>query len=238
MVFYSNVLNNAGASVTYGVRSEATGTATGSKYGVAGYAISDGTEQKYGVFGIAQGSAGNKYGVMGGGITYGVFANGNLGSSGVKSFAIDHPLDPANKYLKHFSIESPEVLNLYRGNTVFDAKGEAIVQLPDYFNAVNNDNYTYLLTPIGANMQLFIKEEITSNQFTIAGGLPNMKVSWEVKAERDDPYLKYYPESREVVTVKKGYEKGKYTMPELYGKPKEYGIHYVPKEENRGGGRN
>ena len=33
-----------------------------------------------------------------------------------KAFVIDHPLDPANKYLSHCSVESPDVMNLYNGN--------------------------------------------------------------------------------------------------------------------------
>ncbi len=44
----------------------------------------------------------------------GVFATGDLGASGTKPFIIDHPLDPENKMLRHFALESNEVLNVYR----------------------------------------------------------------------------------------------------------------------------
>src|SRR5581483_10031624 len=44
-----------------------------------------------------------------------VFVSTNLIVNGSKHFKIDHPLDPANKYLLHASIESPEVKNLYDG---------------------------------------------------------------------------------------------------------------------------
>ena len=74
---------------------------------------------------------------------------GNLYVGGTKNFRIDHPLDPANKYLFHAAIESSEVLNLYSGNTVLDASGEAVVQLPDWFEVINKD-FRYQLTSIGA----------------------------------------------------------------------------------------
>ncbi len=39
------------------------------------------------------------------------------------SFKIDHPLDPANKYLYHSFVESPDMMNIYNGNAVLDATG-------------------------------------------------------------------------------------------------------------------
>src|SRR4029077_7142198 len=37
-------------------------------------------------------------------------------TAGVKTFRIDHPLDPGNKYLSHSSVESQDVMNIYNGN--------------------------------------------------------------------------------------------------------------------------
>ncbi|HMB91945.1 MAG TPA: hypothetical protein VKP65_13915, partial [Rhodothermales bacterium] len=48
-------------------------------------------------------------------------------SKGGGSFKIDHPLDPANKYLAHSFVESPDMMNVYNGNAVLDAAGEAVV---------------------------------------------------------------------------------------------------------------
>lgn len=79
-----------------------------------------------------QGSSNTGVGVWGenlDGSYFGVFANGDLGSNGIKTFMIDHPRDPENKYLMHFSIESDEVLNVYRGTAQFNENGEAIVEL-------------------------------------------------------------------------------------------------------------
>ena len=46
-------------------------------------------------------------------------------------FKIDHPLDPANKYLSHSFVESPDMKNVYNGVVVLDGKGEAEIELPD-----------------------------------------------------------------------------------------------------------
>src|SRR5919197_2426169 len=52
------------------------------------------------------------------------------------SFKIDHPLDPENKYLYHSFVESPDMKNVYDGVVVLDAAGEALVPLPDWFEAL------------------------------------------------------------------------------------------------------
>ena len=58
-------------------------------------------------------------------INGGLVMNGNLSVGGNKAFLIDHPLDPANKYLYHYCIESNEVLNVYSGNVSTGADGMA-----------------------------------------------------------------------------------------------------------------
>jgi trimeric autotransporter adhesin len=70
--------------------------------------------------------------------------SGNLNVSGVitagtKDFKIDHPLDPANKYLVHASVESSEMMNIYTGNVITDVRGEAVIKLPDWFETLNSD---------------------------------------------------------------------------------------------------
>jgi hypothetical protein len=167
--------------------------------------------------------------VNGGGIASldNIIALGDLTVSGTKNFRIDHPQDPANKYLNHFSIESNEVLNIYRGTVAFDANGIAIVQLPDWFDAVNK-NASYQLTPIGGYAPIFIAEKIKDGRFVIAGGTAGMEVSWAVYAERNDPYLQQHPEARQVEELKSDRETGKYLRPDLYNKPAEQGILIAP----------
>ena len=64
-----------------------------------------------------------------------MYCDGDMTASGVKSFTIDYPLDPENKALRHYNIESNEVLNMYRGIVTLDANGKAIIDLPEYFDA-------------------------------------------------------------------------------------------------------
>ncbi|HLA55038.1 MAG TPA: hypothetical protein VK623_02980 [Flavobacterium sp.] len=187
------------------------------------YSGAAGNYDVVGVLGQAVPNAGFGYGVVGQGGFYGLYSLGNTGATGVKAFQIDHPLDPENKYLRHFSIESPEVLNMYRGNIILDNNGEATVVLPNYFSAIDID-FSYHLTPIGAAANLYVKEEIKDNHFKIAGGQPNQKISWQVIAERNDLYIQKNPESKAVEVEKKSYDKGLYLMPELYNQPEEKGI--------------
>lgn len=180
-----------------------------------------------GVYGLTAGTNLNAIGVLGespvGGI--GVGAQGDLVATGAKAFMIDYPLDPSNKILKHFSMESDEILNVYRGNIVLDGNGEAVVTLPEYFEAINID-FSYNLTAIGAQANVYIKKEITGNTFEIAGGKPGQKISWTVYAQRNDPYVQQHPENTKNITTKEGEWAGKYLTPELYNQPKEMGVFY------------
>jgi len=156
-----------------------------------------------------------------------VDVNGNLVVSGTVSkgggsFKIDHPLDPENKYLSHSFVESPDMMNIYNGVAPLDAKGEAVVTLPDWFEALNRD-FRYQLTPIGAFMPLYIAEEIAGNRFKIAGGMPGKKVSWQVTGIRHDAYADAH--RIRVEEEKTGAEKGTYLHPEAFGQPESKRLH-------------
>ena len=156
---------------------------------------------------------------------------GNLTVLGNKNFRIDHPLDPKNKYLQHAAIESSEVLNQYSGNVVLDDNGEGRVEFPTWFAAINED-FRYQLTAIGApGPSLYVSEEMKDNSFTIAGGRSGMKVSWQVTARRNDAYMKAHPYV--VEQDKPEFERGYYTLPELYGAPKEEGIRYAQEQRSK-----
>jgi hypothetical protein len=145
--------------------------------------------------------------------------SGSLNVSGTKFFRIDHPLDPANKYLYHAALESSEVLNLYTGNATLDANGEAAVQLPDWFEALNRD-FRYQLTAIGAAApNLHIEQEVQNSTFRIGGGVAGMKVSWQVTGVRQDAWEKTHPMAVEV--EKPARERGFYINPDLFRAPPE-----------------
>lgn len=142
--------------------------------------------------------------------------NGTLTKSS-GSFKIDHPLDPANKYLYHSFVESPDMKNIYDGTVTLDAQGEAWVELPNWFEALNKD-FRYQLTAIGApGPNLYIAEEIKSNKFKIAGGKPGMEVSWQVTGIRKDPYANDH--RIQVEEQKPEAERGYYLYPQGYGQP-------------------
>ncbi len=143
-------------------------------------------------------------------------------SKGSGTFVIDHPLDPENKLLYHSFVESPDAKNIYDGVATLDQFGEATVELPSYFEALNGE-YRYQLRPLGASApDLFLKSKIKDNRFTIAGGVPNGRASWQVSGIRRDPYILAHPIVPEVT---KGSDtlvpQGEYLHPELY--PEEEG---------------
>jgi hypothetical protein len=138
---------------------------------------------------------------------------GNL-TKGSGSFKIDHPLEPTKKYLSHSFVESPDMMNVYNGNVMLDGNGEAWVELPHWFEALNRD-FRYQLTCIGGQAVVYIAEEIKDNRFKISGGKAGLKISWQVTGIRDDPYAKNH---RIMVEEDKPAEKqGSYLHPEAYG---------------------
>jgi len=149
-----------------------------------------------------------------------VTVGGHLSKSS-GSFKIDHPLDPANKYLYHSFVESPDMKNIYDGNVVLDGSGEAVVALPEWFGTLNRD-FRYQLTCIGGFAPVYIAEEILNNQFKIAGGKSGMKISWQVTGIRQDAWANAHRIPVEVQKSER--ERGYYIHPELYGAPEEKSI--------------
>jgi hypothetical protein len=219
-------------------------------FGVSGVSMNStgvygesGGENAFGVVGVTTKKGG--IGVVGGNTNRGHMAgwfNGNVRVTGninksALYFQIDHPLDPANKYLNHSSIESTDMKNLYDGVVALDEKGEAKINLPGWFGALNKD-FRYQLTAIGApGPNLYIAEEISESNtdysknnsnknnnsgFKIGGGTSGMKVSWQITGVRKDPYAKAHP--IQVEEDKPDKERGYYIHPDLYDEPAEKGI--------------
>jgi hypothetical protein len=205
----------AGGTSSYGIHAETQGVGTGRA--VRAYAHNSGTN--YAISAWATGGTTNYAGYF----TGNVHVNGTL-SKTAGSFRIDHPLDPEGEYLQHSFVESPDMMNVYNGNVALDGSGEAWVELPDWFEALNRD-FRYQLTCIGGFAPVYIAERIRDNRFKIGGGEPGMDVSWQVTGVRHDPYAEA---NRIRVEVPKGpNEVGKYVSPEVYGHPVEDGLGYV-----------
>jgi len=205
------------------------GVTNGNATGVYGHSV-----QRFGVYGYSEATHANGAGVLGfnnqGDGGWGGFFYGDLGGSqdlqisGTKSFKIDHPLDPTNKWLLHACVESDERMNVYSGVAFLDAEGKAWVELPNYFEALNRD-FRYQLTAIGApGPGLYIEQEVSGNRFRIAGGAPGMKVSWEVSGVRQDAYANAHPFRTEVEKVEG--ERGLYIHPVEHGVSERLGMKY------------
>ena len=159
-----------------------------------------------------------------------VVVNGDFTVVGVKAFTMDHPLDPENKILMHAAVESNEVINSYSGNITTDATGKAVVNLPDYFGAINKD-FRYQLTVVGTFAQAIINKEIVNNQFEIATSIPNVKVSWEVKGVRNDAHMKKFPFVAQ--QEKAPLQKGKYWDPSVYNQPESRSVSFVNSQQTQ-----
>jgi len=210
----------SGSNTYYGVYGLVSGgtSPAGTRYGLYGNAQGTGTGLRYGVYGYA----------TGGTINYGGYFFGNVGVQGTLtkgggSFKIDHPLDPANKYLYHSFVESPDMMNIYNGNVVTDGSGYATVTLPDWFEALNKD-FRYQLTVIGDFAQAIIAKEVQVNQFVIRTDKSNVKVSWQVTGIRKDAFAEKY--RIPVEEMKKDAEIGKYLHPDALGMPETLNVEY------------
>ena len=216
--------------------------------------VAGSSDDGYGVTGSSGNSAGlygqsiNDYAAV---LDGKVKITGNLEKAG-GSFKIDHPLDPANKYLCHSFVESPDMKNVYDGVVVLDGKGKAEIELPDWFGILNKD-FRYQLTAIGApGPNLYIAKEISdattttntkynksssnknnNSRFRIAGGASGMKVSWQVTGIRRDPWAN--ANRIQVEEDKPAKERGYYLHPDLYSQPEEKGISHLlfPEEKQQ-----
>ncbi len=208
----SDATNDEAAGV-YGLAASTSGITTG----VWGITQST-TDGAVGVYGQAVAANGVTIAVMGANESasgYGVFSIGNSGTSGTKAFVIDHPSDPANRFLMHFSAEGPMPYNIYRGTATLDASGEATVSLPAYFHDINIDE-TYQLTPIGASAPgLFIAAKVVNGGFRVAGGPPGIEVCWQVTATRNDAWVRAHPPAAE--SDKPASMRGRYLAPKFFG---------------------
>jgi hypothetical protein len=149
-------------------------------------------------------------------------------SKGGGSFKIDHPLDPANKYLYHSFVESPDMKNIYDGVVTTDPDGYATVELPEWFEVLNRD-FRYQLTIIdpddGAGFVLAkVVREVRGNQFRIRTSAPGTRVSWQVTGIRKDPFAEKH--RIPIEEDKPADERGTYLHPTEWGQAQEAGLDY------------
>src|SRR3954452_5912307 len=152
-----------------------------------------------------------------------VTGNGSLSKAG-GGFRIDHPMEPSSRYLNHSFVESPDMMNVYNGNVTTDIDGNAVVELPRYFEALNRD-FRYQLTVIGQFAQAIVAEDVRENRFSIRTDRPEVRVSWQVTGVRPDAWANdHRPEAEE---DKPEEERGGYLAAEEHGQPMSAGLFYV-----------
>jgi hypothetical protein len=137
-------------------------------------------------------------------------------SKGGGGFRIDHPADPAGKYLAHSFVESPEMLNVYAGTAVTDGNCEVTVTLPGYFQVLNRD-HRFQLTPIGQLALATVTCGIRQGSFTIRTDKPHVTVCWQVTGVRQDQWAQAHPV--QVEEDKAEQDHGWFLHPELHGQP-------------------
>jgi trimeric autotransporter adhesin len=236
-----------------GVVGDATGTngigvgGIGPQYGVIGVSTSGN-----GVAGIASGSVAAVYGFHEAANRIAVYGESNIGVGSVglwgqsrDGFAgiflgdveitgnlfktasaskIDHPLDPSNKYLTLATVESPDMMTVFNGNATTDADGVAVVDLPEYFAALNRD-FRYQLTVVGQFAQAIVGSKISENRFSIRTDKPNVEVSWQVTGVRQDAWAADH--RIQVEQDKSDQERGYFLNPELYGYGEERSVRWA-----------
>lgn len=112
--------------------------------------------------------------------------------SGAKPFLIDHPLRPLTHELRHVSIESPDMKNYYDGTVELNEFGFGVVQMPDYFLALN-ESFRYQVTAIGVGSECpRIASEIDKFGRFVVRGDPKGYVSWAVTGIRKDAFANKY----------------------------------------------
>jgi hypothetical protein len=201
--------------------------------GVAGVATSVGGA---GVFGSNGGIANAQAGYFAGDVRVtgnlvgDVHVTGNLTVAGsvtaaAKDFKIDDPADPANKFLIHTSVESPQAENVYNGNLTTDSRGYTTVRLPSYFDAENIDP-RFQLTVIGSFARAIVWKREREDEFVVRTDRPRVSVSWQVTAIRNDPYAR--SQRRPAEQPKPAAERGRYLYPRGYGKPARMAIDLGP----------
>ncbi len=133
-----------------GVRGEGetrgvVGVAGWSGVGVRGFSVdSDGSIQTFGS--------------LGQGNSYGVYANGNLGATGTKTFVEPHPTD-ASKVIKFVSLEGPEAGTYFRG-TASTRGGVCVIEVPEPFRMVTDeDGLTVQVTTVGSGAHAWVESE-------------------------------------------------------------------------------
>jgi len=121
---------------------------------------------------------------------FSVDANGNLRAT-TKSFDIEHPTKPG-KRLVYGVLEGPEHGVYHRGTV--EGKGNLLIELPDYWNKLVNEDYTVTLTTHGNYSAHIVEKSLNSFIIGLTGPaflkmFKQIKVDYLVHGSRKDAPL-------------------------------------------------
>jgi hypothetical protein len=127
---------------------------------------------------------------------FSVDANGNLRAT-TKSFDIPHPTKEGMR-LVYGVLEGPEHGVYHRGT--IEGKGNLLIELPDYWSELVNEDYTVTLTPHGNYGVHIVQKSLNSFTISLSGNLiskkfKTIKVDYLVHGSRKDaPLIVEQPE--------------------------------------------
>lgn len=183
------------------------GQGTNSLVGVRGEVWSQnahGVEGRgYGIRTTKSSALAGVYGQTNSTMGYGVYSNGDMGTSGAKAFVNPHPTDPA-RAIQFFTLEGNESGTYFRGSGRLD-KGKAELEIPEEWRLVTEaSSITVQLTPIGAPALLYVVEK--GRERIVVGGTADVAFDYQVNGVRRgfaryEPYLTsdaFRPEQRGV----------------------------------------
>jgi len=108
-----------------------------------------------------------------------------------KSFDIEHPTKPGLR-LVYGVLEGPEHGVYHRGTV--EGKGKLMVELPEYWSKLVNEDYTVTLTPHGNYGVHIVEKSINSFIISLSGNMftknmKHIKVDYLVHGSRKDAPL-------------------------------------------------
>lgn len=121
-----------------------------------------------------------------------------FGSGTKHGFYIDHPHHPLTMTLSHTPLETDDLRTFYDGTVWCEADGTAMVIMPDWFTALN-EQVRYQLTCVGGWAQVRVIECATpgvitgEHAFKIVEGYEGLRVDWQVTGKRRDAWARYRP---------------------------------------------
>ena len=174
------VFGEAESPTGHGVFGQCNAT-TGIGFGVAG---SSSSTTGRGVSGTALAVSGLNYGVRGFSASaagWGVFAAGNLGATGTKSFVNPHPSDPS-KEIRFVCLEGNESGTYFRGSSRL-LGGIATIEVPEDFRMASEDEQlTVQVTARGRARLLWVESRDLSR--IVVRGEPDVEFDYFVNGVR------------------------------------------------------